>query len=89
MFFTDGVTEGRRSPAEMFGEARLAEVLSKESLAGHGVAETLRRTAHTVLDHHAHDLRDDFTLVAIEYRADEPGAAEPRLARRAGQQTSQ
>jgi hypothetical protein len=88
VFFTDGVTEGRRSPADMFGEERLAEVLSKESLAGHGVAETLRRTAHAVLDHHAHDLRDDFTLMAVEYRAGDVEAAEPRLARRPEHDTS-
>jgi serine phosphatase RsbU (regulator of sigma subunit) len=88
VFFTDGGTEGRRPREEMFGEERLADVRARESLAGHGVAETLRRTAHAVLAHHAHELLDDFTLVAVEYRADKPDAAEPPLGRRAEHDTS-
>lgn len=79
VFYTDGVTEGRVGRDE-FGPERLADVLSRESLAGHGPAETMRRAAHAVLAHHAHQLRDDFTILGVEYRADQPDANDAALA---------
>lgn len=77
VFFTDGVIEGHQPGTEPFGLERLIDLLGREALAGNGVAETLRRLAHAVLDHHQHELRDDFTMVAVEYRGagDLPPAA--------------
>ncbi len=68
VFFTDGVIEGHQPGTEPFGLDRLVDLVGREALAGNGVAETVRRLAHAVLDHHHHELRDDFTMVAVEYR---------------------
>lgn len=68
LFFTDGVVEGRPRGHEPFGEDRLADAVQRESLADNGSAETMRRLAHAVLDHHAHELADDFTMLLVEYR---------------------
>lgn len=68
LFFTDGVVEGRPRGGEPFGEHRLADAIQRESLADNGSAETMRRLAHAVLDHHAHELADDFTMLLVEYR---------------------
>lgn len=68
VLYTDGVTEGRQPGGEPFGEERLADQLDKAALAGLSTAETMRRAAHAVLDHHDHELRDDFTMVLVEFR---------------------
>jgi hypothetical protein len=68
VLFTDGVTEGRRPEREPFGHERLAEAINRESLAEHGPAETVRRLARDILNHHAHGLNDDFTILTVEYR---------------------
>jgi hypothetical protein len=67
VLFTDGVTEGR-SRGEPFGEDRLAGELEKAAMAGVNPAETVRRAAHAIMEHHDHDLRDDFTIVLVKYR---------------------
>lgn len=68
LFFTDGVIEGHRPGNEPFGIERLVDLLGRESLAEAGPAEAVRRVAHAVLDHNNHDLRDDFTMLIVEYR---------------------
>ena len=68
LFFTDGVIEGHRPGNEPFGIERLVDLLGRESLALAGPAEAVRRVAHAVLDHNNHDLRDDFTMLIVEYR---------------------
>jgi serine phosphatase RsbU (regulator of sigma subunit) len=88
VFFTDGVIEGRGRRGEPFGEERLADVLSRETLAGRGPAETMRRVAHAVLAHHAHSLEDDFTLLFIEYRGPEEDVEEPPTAVRLERDTT-
>lgn len=59
---------GASPGGEPFGEERLADQLDKAALAGLSTAETMRRAAHAVLDHHDHELRDDFTMVLVEFR---------------------
>ena len=71
LFFTDGVVEGHERGGEMFGVDRLSDVLSRVTLAGYGPAETLRRLSHAVLEHAAHHLQDDFTMLFLEYRGPE------------------
>lgn len=66
LLFTDGVVEGHARGAGPFGEARLAELLAREVAAGNPPPETVRRLAEAVLHHHAHVLRDDFTMVLID-----------------------
>lgn len=68
VLFTDGVVEGRPAGREPFGWERFSDVVARESLAGTEPPETMRRLAHAVLDHHAHELTDDFTIVMLEYR---------------------
>ncbi|MBI2709146.1 MAG: serine/threonine-protein phosphatase [Actinobacteria bacterium] len=76
LFFTDGVTEARRPSGEAFGTTRLIDTVERTAMAGLGPAETMRRLSHEILDHHAHELDDDFTIVLVEYTGggpEEPG----------------
>ena len=73
LLFTDGVVDGRPADLEPFGEDRLIEQFEKAALAGLAPAETMRRAAHAILDHHAHELRDDFTMLLVEYRGSRLG----------------
>lgn len=66
--FSDGVTEGRRAGGTAFGEDRFADQMERAAMAGLPPAETMRRAAHAVIDHHEHQLRDDFTMVLVEYK---------------------
>jgi Stage II sporulation protein E (SpoIIE) len=67
LFYTDGVTEGRNLAGEPFGEARLADLLVRETLAGQPAAETMRRLAHAILAHQGTSPRDDATMVFLEW----------------------
>jgi hypothetical protein len=67
LFYTDGVTEGRNLAGEPFGEARLADLLVRETLAGQPAAETMRRLAHAILAHQGRTPRDDATMVFLEW----------------------
>src|SRR4029450_4726448 len=49
LFYTDGVVEGSNLAGEPFGEARLADLLVRETLAGQPAAETMRRRAHAIV----------------------------------------
>ena len=67
LFYTDGVTEGRNLAGEPVGEARLADVLVRATLAGQPAAETMRRLAHAILAHQGRRPRDDATMVFLEW----------------------
>jgi hypothetical protein len=67
LFYTDGVSEGRNLDGEPFGEARLADLLVRETLAGQPAAETMRRLAHAILAHQGRSPRDDATMVFLEW----------------------
>src|SRR5215218_4695395 len=67
LFYTDGVVEGRNLAGEPFGEARLADLLARETLAGQPAAETMRRLAHAILAHQGTRPRDDATMVFLEW----------------------
>jgi serine phosphatase RsbU (regulator of sigma subunit) len=69
LLYTDGVVEGGARGTERFGLDRLTDLLSRNLLADLPPAETLRRLVRAVLDHAAHELRDDLTMVLVEYRA--------------------
>jgi stage II sporulation SpoE-like protein len=72
LFYTDGVTEGRNLDGEPFGEARLADLLVRETLAGQPAAETMRRLAHAILAHQGRRPRDDATIVFLEWPGPPP-----------------
>jgi hypothetical protein len=67
LFYTDGVTEGRNLAGEPFGEARLADLLARATLAGQPAAETMRRLAHDILAHQGTTPRDDATMIFLEW----------------------
>ncbi|HEV3497103.1 MAG TPA: PP2C family protein-serine/threonine phosphatase [Actinomycetes bacterium] len=67
LFYTDGVVEGRNLAGEPFGEARLADLVVRETLAGQPAAETMRRLAHAILAHQGAKPRDDATMVFLEW----------------------
>jgi serine phosphatase RsbU (regulator of sigma subunit) len=69
LLYTDGVIEGGRRGTERFGLDRLTDLLSRNLLANLPPAETLRRLVRAVLEHAAHELHDDLTMVLLEYRA--------------------
>jgi serine phosphatase RsbU (regulator of sigma subunit) len=69
LFFTDGITEARDSSGEPFGRSRLADFLVRAALENVPVAETARRLCNQVLEHVDDSLRDDATLLLLEYRA--------------------
>jgi Stage II sporulation protein E (SpoIIE) len=72
LFYTDGVSEGRNLDGEPFGEARLADLLVRETLAGQPAAETMRRLAHAILAHQGRSPRDDATMVFLEWPGPPP-----------------
>jgi serine phosphatase RsbU (regulator of sigma subunit) len=72
LFYTDGVVEGRNLAGEAFGEARLADLLVRETLAGQPAAETMRRLAHATLAHQGTKPRDDATMVFLEWPGPPP-----------------
>jgi hypothetical protein len=72
LFYTDGVTEGRNLDGEPFGEARLADMVVRETLAGQPAAETMRRLAHAILAHQGTSPRDDATMVFLEWPGPPP-----------------
>ncbi|MFJ4862331.1 MULTISPECIES: PP2C family protein-serine/threonine phosphatase [unclassified Streptomyces] len=67
VFYTDGITEARRSAGVEFGLARFIDFLIRHHAAGLPVPETLRRLIHAVLDHHDGHLQDDATVLFCEW----------------------
>jgi hypothetical protein len=80
LFYTDGVVEGRSLAGEPFGEARLADLVVRETLAGQPAAETMRQLAHAILAHQGTSPRDDATGEHLLVALQGPGP----LVRRAG-----
>lgn len=79
LFYTDGLVEGGRRGGERFGVERLADLLQRATQDGHGCAETVRRLGHAVIEHAAHELTDDATMVLVEWRVptSQPAAEGP------------
>ena len=72
LFYTDGITESRSPDGAFFGRERLADFLVRAALDGVPVAETARRLSASVIDYVDAGLRDDATLLLIEYRGQDP-----------------
>ena len=68
LFYTDGISESRSPAGGLFGRERLADYLVRASLDRLPVAETARRLSAAVVAHVGQGLRDDATLLLIEYR---------------------
>jgi hypothetical protein len=67
LLYTDGVTEARTPDGELFGLDRLADLLEREAASGQAAEEILRRLVRSVLDHQAGGLRDDATLLLVQW----------------------
>jgi serine phosphatase RsbU (regulator of sigma subunit) len=68
LFFTDGVVEAHTRGEDGFGRERLAEMWEKEAASGLPTSETLRRLSRAVLAHLGDRLRDDATLLVLEWQ---------------------
>ena len=77
LLYTDGVVEARSVDGEEFGVARLADFVSRESVAGRPAAETMRRLNLAILDHQEGELQDDATTVMVEWSKPDPGSDVP------------
>ena len=67
LLYTDGVTEARTPDGEQFGLDRLADLLEREAASGRTAEELLRRLVQSVLEHQAGGLRDDATLLLVQW----------------------
>jgi serine phosphatase RsbU (regulator of sigma subunit) len=67
LLYTDGVTEARTADGELFGLDRLTDLLEREAASGRTAEELLRRLARSVLEHQAGGLRDDATLLLVQW----------------------
>jgi hypothetical protein len=70
--YTDGITEARDAAGAWFGEARLADFLTREIGAGQPAPETVRRLTKAVLDHQAGLLQDDASILLARWTRGEP-----------------
>lgn len=67
LLYTDGVTEARTADGELFGLDRLADLVEREAASGRTAEELLWRLVQSVLDHQAGGLRDDATLLLMQW----------------------
>jgi serine phosphatase RsbU (regulator of sigma subunit) len=67
LLYTDGVTEARMPDGELFGLERLTDLLEREAASGQPPEELLRRLVRAVLDFQAEGLRDDATLLLLQW----------------------
>jgi len=67
LLYTDGVVEARSPEGEEFGLDRLMDMFVRESGSGMLATEVLRRLVHTCLEFQGGRLRDDATLLLLEW----------------------
>jgi serine phosphatase RsbU (regulator of sigma subunit) len=65
--YTDGITEARNAAGDWFGEARLADFLTREIAAGQPPPETVRRLTQAVLKHQGGLLQDDASILLARW----------------------
>jgi serine phosphatase RsbU (regulator of sigma subunit) len=68
LLHTDGVTEARSPDGEEFGAPRLHDLFVRESSSGLLPAEVLRRMVQACLDWQGGPLRDDATLLLLDWQ---------------------
>jgi serine phosphatase RsbU (regulator of sigma subunit) len=70
LLYTDGVTEARTADGELFGLDRLVDLLEREAASEQPPEEILRRLVRAVLEYEPGGLRDDATLLLIQWTSD-------------------
>jgi serine phosphatase RsbU (regulator of sigma subunit) len=74
LLYTDGVTDARTAEDRMFGLARLGDFVIRHSAEGLPAPETLRRLNRTIVDYQQGRVRDDATVVLLEWMPRHPDA---------------
>jgi serine phosphatase RsbU (regulator of sigma subunit) len=77
LLYTDGVTEARRSDGELFGVERLTDLIEREAASEQPPEEMLRRLVQALTDHQPEGLRDDATLLLVQWTGRSPGDFAP------------
>jgi serine phosphatase RsbU (regulator of sigma subunit) len=72
LFYTDGVTEGHTTGGIPFGVKRLGEFVIEHTAAGTPAPEMMRLLNHEIMDHQSGELRDDATVVMVEWQPGHP-----------------
>ena len=67
LLYTDGVVEGRDKGGTDFGLSQLQQLFVEFTASGHLRSEVLRRLVQTVHDWQGGNLRDDATLLLVEW----------------------
>ena len=67
LLYTDGVTEARAADGELFGLDRLTDLLEQEAASGRPPEEMLRRLVRALTEHQPEGLRDDATLLLVQW----------------------
>lgn len=67
LLYTDGVTEARDASGDLFGIDQLVNLVARTA-GDHPPPETMRRLMHAVEDHNDGPMRDDATVVMIEWQ---------------------
>jgi hypothetical protein len=70
LLYTDGVTEARTANGELFGLDRLTDLLEREAASELPPEEILRRLVRALLDYEPGGLRDDATLLLVQWSPD-------------------
>jgi hypothetical protein len=68
LLYTDGVTEGRAADGTPFGIERLGDFIIRHSSAGLPLSETMRRLNRAIFDYQHGRLRDDATVILVEWQ---------------------
>jgi sigma-B regulation protein RsbU (phosphoserine phosphatase) len=82
LLYSDGVVEAGDRDGGEFGVERLVDLAERSAAAGLPAPETLRRLSHAVQEHQDGVLRDDATLMLVEWS----GRAAQRLVAHPGEQ---
>jgi serine phosphatase RsbU (regulator of sigma subunit) len=67
LLYTDGVTEARATDGALFGLDRLTDLLEQEAASGRPPEEILRRLVRALREHQPEGLRDDATLLLVQW----------------------
>ena len=72
LLYTDGVTEGRAADGTPFGLERLADFIIRHGSARLPPPETMRRLNRAITDYQQGRLRDDATVILVEWQPGKP-----------------